>query len=1311
MKTEKIFERYKNRLINISGRNRTLFLNKLYKKRSFDLYALEKFKKDISKEIIEYLIDRNNKKLFLLIDDPYNWRKEKEKELNIKNLKELTLEEQQKLNEIEKIFNEMISSSKSLKTLKREIDAIEKETGRYELYVGYPFVEGKFKDGSYVKSPLFLFPVTLIRNGDKCYLNNLKEDVLVNKVFLIAYSNYNEVKVNVEIDYVNPTLVKNSESIVRFFKEKGVDIEYDDSSGNKLIEKFIEGKDSIKYNQNGYIRLRNYAILGVFHLASSIYNDYEKLGNNGILNHKLLNLLLLGNNEKEENINNEEKECNEKIEDKNFYYISQLDFTQEKAIKKVDSGEAIVIYGPPGTGKSQTIANLIVNSLSKGKKVLMVSEKRTALDVIYNRLSKLQSKIMLIHDAQKNKKGFYTKTKEILESINFGASLFSHNANKNSEKMIEFDITQFSQKIDKNIEILEKLGEALYKIRDFGLSLQQMYAMTTKNILTEERDLFKRFKKHFEEVDRITYKEISMVMEKVNNENVILKYERYKNIQKKYSNIISQIKKELDKFEIVEYMANIEDLLEKFGGILKVQLTSNYKEKIQQLFLEGKFEENNLKDLSKRINREENFEKFSELEKLKKINWWNPLHLLLKKRRIEKANNIEKELFEKEERIYKNMVGDYELLKKLYINTKFIDDIVLNYKELFKKIILEEDQTMFIKNLRDFLNVYEEYYSLKFYFKDFSKLEIEFLEFAYKNSNSDIEKAKNIVEKIPSFFILNNIIEIEKKESDVLSYYKEYNNLVKSTREYMERKKRFVPEYIVYKWNKIFNEKTLENPKLLKEFQRQVNKKRNLFSLRKFIEDFRELVFDFYPCWLLTPETVSEILPLDEGLFDLIIFDEASQIFVEKAIPSIYRSKKIAIAGDDKQLRPNSLFISRWNLGEDEEIEDLEIAAAVEEESLLDLAKVNFDSTHLLFHYRSLYEELINFSNYAFYEGKLYIAPNVNKNEFYKPIERIKVKGIWKNRQNLTEAKEVVNLVKRILKERKENETIGIITFNVNQKDLIEDLLDEEARNDPNFEQLYTNELNRKENEEDKSIFVKNIENVQGDERDIIIFSTGYAPDDTGRLRFNFGDLSNEYGENKLNVAISRAKKKIYMITSIEPEDLKVEESKNMGPKFLKEYLKYVRAVSKGYKEEAYNILYALSGVADRNKVIKFDSPFEEEVYEKLRESHVLKNYKLKLETQIKASGYRIDIGVYDPIHSKYILGIECDGFTYHSSKSARERDIHRQKFLESKGWKILRIWSKKWWENPNKEIERIENEIKTLVENDLNRIADNKVG
>ena len=247
-------------------------------------------------------------------------------------------------------------------------------------------------------------------------------------------------------------------------------------------------------------------------------------------------------------------------------------------------------------------------------------------------------------------------------------------------------------------------------------------------------------------------------------------------------------------------------------------------------------------------------------------------------------------------------------------------------------------------------------------------------------------------------------------------------------------------------------------------------------------------------------------------------------------------------------------------------------------------------------------------------------------------------------------------------------------------------MLDYECSNDIEFRNLYNIEKNRVENNEDISLFIKNIENVQGDERDIIIFSTGYAPNEKNRVSLNFGSLSKEGGENRLNVAISRAKEKIYVVTSIEPEQLiNVDSSKNRGPKLLKKYLEYVRAVSNGDTESAKIVLNSvLDSDIERNTAVTFDSIFEEEVYDALIKEG------FDVDTQIGVSGYKIDLGIYDKSASKYILGIECDGAAYHSSKEARERDIHRQRYLESRGWKILRIWSKDWWKDPKNEIEKI---------------------
>ena len=403
----------------------------------------------------------------------------------------------------------------------------------------------------------------------------------------------------------------------------------------------------------------------------------------------------------------------------------------------------------------------------------------------------------------------------------------------------------------------------------------------------------------------------------------------------------------------------------------------------------------------------------------------------------------------------------------------------------------------------------------------------------------------------------------------------------------------------------------------------------------------------------------------------------------------LFRSK-VVVAGDHKQLRPSSLGEGRNGIDYDDLPEDAEVNAAIEEESLLDLARFRYQDVLLNFHYRSKYEELIAFSNYAYYKGRLYVSPNANPPEL-PPIQVHKMEeAMWVDQSNREEAKYIVGMLKQFFQERTEGETIGIITFNSKQRDLIEDLIEEECGEDLEFAASYKAELARHKDGEDIGLFIKNIENVQGDERDVIIFSIGYARNENGRLVRRFGWLNHKGGENRLNVAISRARKKIHIVTSFQPTELQVEDAKNEGPRLLKKYLEYAFAVSEGDKDSAKQILLSFGDESNPGQNISFDSDFENQVYDALTE----KGYQV--DTQVGIGGYRIDLAIKRD--GKYILGIECDGRLYHSSKSARERDYHRQKYLESRGWRIHRIWSPNWWKHPEQEIEKICNVVDSLA-------------
>jgi superfamily I DNA and/or RNA helicase len=472
----------------------------------------------------------------------------------------------------------------------------------------------------------------------------------------------------------------------------------------------------------------------------------------------------------------------------------------------------------------------------------------------------------------------------------------------------------------------------------------------------------------------------------------------------------------------------------------------------------------------------------------------------------------------------------------------------------------------------------------------------------------------------------------------------------------------------------------LADLKRYKEMQRIIQSKRR-WSVGRFVKKYSMELLKFVKVWMMTPEIVSEILPLTNELFDIVIFDEASQLYVEKGVPAISRGKQIIIAGDHKQLKPSSLGIGRMEYLDEAEEQAVNYGA-LEEESLLDLARFRYKNVMLNYHYRAKYEELINFSNYAFYNGKLFVSPNMTIPE-KPPIEvHYTENALWRGRNNIEEAKYIISLLKDFFATRKGSETVGIITFNTNQRDLILQMLEQACRDDAIFASQVNTEKMRTKDGEDIGLFVKNIENVQGDERDVIIFSIGYAKNTSGKLVHNFGWLNQDGGENRLNVAISRAKEKIHIVQSFRPDELHVEAAKNEGPRIFKKYLEYAEAISTGNKKAEKEILLSFGDTLAEDDNVRFDSPFEEQVYDALVE----RGYQV--HSQIGVGGYSIDLAIKKD--GKYLLGIECDGALYHSSATAKERDYYRQKYLETRGWTIHRIWSSNWWRDPQAEVEKI---------------------
>jgi len=459
-----------------------------------------------------------------------------------------------------------------------------------------------------------------------------------------------------------------------------------------------------------------------------------------------------------------------------------------------------------------------------------------------------------------------------------------------------------------------------------------------------------------------------------------------------------------------------------------------------------------------------------------------------------------------------------------------------------------------------------------------------------------------------------------------------------------------------------------------------------------------------HPVLLTTPDIACSILPMDQGLFDLVIIDEASQMFMAEAFPLLFRGKSIVIAGDSKQMPPTDFF-SKANIDNDD-VDDMDddVDDAIREEQLqlkipawgetclLDAAEsavIGATGRRLLeIHYRSESHELIEFSNHAFYEGKLQYPPSNPSRQTILPqpiVYEAVQGGIFNQGTNQQECKHIVRRLKEIWS-LPNPPTVGVIVLNVKQANLIED----ELRSDKNLIDILNVQSNRKDKDEDVGFFVRSVEHVQGDERDLIIFGTTYS----GNQR-NFGPLTrNNKGRRRLNVAITRARKGMIVVSSLDIDAMAAPQNLGNGDeKYLQYFLRYAQAISKGTDADTVNqILDELNpNRKSKNSPQIYDSFFEQDVAEFLNVN------KYDTVSQVGESGFRIDLAVRNRNGIGYLCGIECDGAQYHTGWKVRANDIWRQQVLESKGWKILRIWSTDWFNDCTLEKNRILDELKRL--------------
>lgn len=449
--------------------------------------------------------------------------------------------------------------------------------------------------------------------------------------------------------------------------------------------------------------------------------------------------------------------------------------------------------------------------------------------------------------------------------------------------------------------------------------------------------------------------------------------------------------------------------------------------------------------------------------------------------------------------------------------------------------------------------------------------------------------------------------------------------------------------------------------------ENEVNKKKRHIPIRQLVRRAPKALQGLKPCFMMSPLSVSQYLPPNDILFDVLIIDEASQLRPEEALGSIARAKQIVIVGDPKQLPPTSFFNSIDKSTENETV-------ASESESILDICLNLYKPIRQLrWHYRSQHESLIDFSNQQFYDGNLLIFPSPSglKSNTLGIKHHYIENSIYHNRRNKLEAKIIVEYLEKQM-EKYPDRSIGIGTFNSEQRDLIQDMVDEKEKTSPIIAHYIS-----KWRESSEPFFIKNLENLQGDERDVIFISTTYGKDkDTKKVYQRFGPINSDVGWRRLNVMFTRAKQKMEIFTSLNSSDIVISEKSSRGVRALKSFLNFLET----------STLTKLPETTGKG----FDSEFEESVYKILSEAGY------QVEPQVGVAGYFIDLAVVSEKNpNDYVLAIECDGASYHSSKSARDRDRLRQEVLERLGWTIYRIWSVDWYKNRENEISKLIKAVK----------------
>ena len=1140
----------------------------------------------------------------------------------------------------------------------KNVNDIYIQTNIWPLYIGTYFIQFKIENKS-IYSPLVLKEVEIIFDDkNDFYIVSRNSSAILNEKLSYIFE-YSRNDIIPEVNDSDSSLEDVVGEINQYLVEKKIVAAWD-ANKKFFLDKFK--KNNANDIDNADVKIMPGIVLSVF---NPIGSALRKAVINLIAKNKLNDDLISSKNDYF--VNNDGEIVNKILDQKaSIFRICPTDISQEKAILACLEDSAIII-GPPGTGKSQVIANILANILVNNKKALFISQKKVALEVVLERMKKLKYFMLQLVEntssiVKSSKEHFYNNLKAFLELITDSENDFDFDGQTNRKCLISnklFSYWKGKEELSKNNvseNDLDLFYELKSKLNNFNLNLL--------NFIYENRFKFSEIKEYdwdfYQKLSDLLGERLSaeFITDMLNNQQLLIRLRlneifSFFQLEKSFKNelgidFLIFLSNFRNKFVKVNYEI-IDNFWDFFHKISDFDNTEIILKKFNNAFLW--FDQykkldcvEKMVDFIPRIKKKEFIKKFVEkgdrslfsLAYRKEIKVLWSCYLLI----LETIESYQ---------LTVNFVKD--LYKKNHLISFWIENIDF-LKQIRNFDILRENWDLIRENVHN-LDGWIEFFGLIQIIKKYD-LNQEILTFLQDNLSSlkwlptnlvFLNSLKKYLFSYESFQLINKISNFQAITA-ILNLYDKFNIERVPTMDEFESAENDILKILVKKFKDEYKKFSADVQRRMRSLKGKIE--HAVASPIKLIYAYKDIFPKLFNVVVSTPEALATYVDFENDEYDYVIFDEASQIFLEKAIPFLPIGKKIIIAGDDKQMQPSNWFgiRSESNTGELEVDEDID--------SLLDYGVNLGMRQHLLeLNYRSQFANLITFSSKHFYESKLKaLDENANKS-LLNPIEVINVVGEWKNQVNEVEVEKMVEILKE---NNQKYEKIILLTLNAPQCALLNDYL---AQHEP---QIYKNDvlINR-------SLILKNLENIQGDEADLVIISTCYTKDAALSLTY----VGRSSGKNALNVAITRAKSKMIVIKSINSSEI---VSQNPDVLLFKQWLAFLELNSSEQRS------YSIPSNNLKSELIKAESSFEQDVINWLSKQTFV--YPFNILSQYEVGSYRIDIALVHPQTNKFLLGIEVDGWKYHSSWSKRYNDFMRQEYIESKGYKLMRIPEIRWKTN-----------------------------